>query len=681
MDTENSKWSILIVEQNKKAAELIKVELRKLGITSVVHVVNKKDNEQYFIPGKFDAILCDYLLGENLGIKILEEVRLLDASIPFIFVSESVGEERAVEVLKKGATDYVLKEKLEKLPFVLTRAINEAKVKKAEAVAAKDAAFREGHFKMLVENAAGLITIIDENGKFIYCSPNVERILGYNEEEFLKKNCLDLIPFEHHNSVKETWKTVFNSPESQFTFIHKFLSITNEFRIIESAARSTIDSAGRNILILNSNDITEKFENEKLRRTSEEILKRVNSIVIMVNADNEISYVSPSVKKVLGYEPEELFGKEYWIKTSISGLEAEQREKSVKKLLQNGVGEKDQYDERALRTKEGGIKWIAWEKSKATDGSIIGVGQDITEIRKLEREKNEMQQKVFSMLEDLVSQRTEEVVRQRKIIEQKNKDFTDSIQYAKRLQDAIHPTIDHISSVFSENFIIYKPKDIVAGDFFWAHENKNYFMIAVADCTGHGVPGAMVSVVCSNALEKAVNEYNLVDPGKILDKATEIVLETFFRKESLNDKSHQTINDGMDISLLVINMETKEIFWAGANSPLYYIQDNRLNKLRADKQPIGSFVRHFPFTTQQVKNIPGTIFYLLTDGFADQFGGPHEKKFMKKRLVELFFSTRNLSLSAQKEILRKTFLDWKGEFEQVDDVTIIGLRLDDKFNK
>ncbi|HET6990504.1 MAG TPA: SpoIIE family protein phosphatase, partial [Bacteroidia bacterium] len=283
-----------------------------------------------------------------------------------------------------------------------------------------------------------------------------------------------------------------------------------------------------------------------------------------------------------------------------------------------------------------------------------------------------MQKKTLSMLEDLVIKRTEEVVSQGKIIEQKNKDITDSIQYAKRLQDAILPATEHISSVFSDNFIFYQPKDIVAGDFFWAHENESHYMIAVADCTGHGVPGAMVSVVCSNALERSVKEYNLTDPGKILDKTTEIVLKTF-------EKSVEIVNDGMDISLLVVNKNTKEIFWAGANNALYFIQDNQFRKLSPDKQPVGSFVRHNPFTTHTIRNSPDTIFYLLSDGFADQFGGPAEKKFMQKRLSGLLFNSRNLPLSQQNEIVKKTFSDWKGNYEQVDDVTIIGLRLADKF--
>ncbi len=667
-----SSTHVLIIEDNPADADLIQLELKCFEEFTFDRAVSFNDFKTLYVPAKYSAILSDYNLSGSFGTEILEYVRKSDSRIPFIIISGAFGEGRAAEVLKKGATDYVLKDELNKLPIALTRAINKARTRNSETEALQETAYLEGHFRMLVENSAGLITIFTEDGQFTYCSPNVERILGFTEEEFLKKNCMDLIPIEHHNSAKETCRNAFNSPDRHFTFIHKYLTASNGYRIIESSARSTVNSAGHKILILNSNDITEKFESEKKLRISDEILNRVLSLVIMVNVHNDVSYVSPSVIKVLGYEPEELLGKGWWEKTTDSAEEAEKGSNRLKMLLKNGISEKERYNERLLRTKGGEMKWIAWEKSMTPDGCIIGVGQDITEIKKLEREKIEMQQKSFSMLEGLVTQRTEQVVSQQKIIEQKNKDFTDSIRYAKRLQDAILPTIEHISSVFSENFIFYRPKDIVAGDFFWAHESENHFMIAVADCTGHGVPGAMVSVVCSNALERAVNECQLVDPGKILDKATEIVLETF-------ERSMEIVNDGMDISFLVIKKDTREIFWAGANIALYFMENDQMHKLHPNKQPIGSFPSHVPFTTHQLKNSSGMVYYLLSDGFADQFGGPRGKKFMKKRLAELLFNSRRLSLSEQHKILKNVFSDWKGDYEQVDDVTIIGLRLDEKF--
>ncbi len=225
---------------------------------------------------------------------------------------------------------------------------------------------------------------------------------------------------------------------------------------------------------------------------------------------------------------------------------------------------------------------------------------------------------------------------------------------------------------------MYKPKDIVAGDFYWLHtiqlENENHqisnsiILIAAADSTGHGVPGAMVSVVCSNALNRAVNEFNLIDTGKILDKTRELVLETF-------SKSDEEIKDGMDISLLSINKQTGKICWSGANNPLWYIQNNKLIEIKPDKQSIGKTDDEKPFTTHVIELNKGDVFYLMTDGYADQFGGEKGKKYKHKQLQENLLMANNLSLEDQKEKLTFSFEDWKNNLEQVDDVTIIGIRV------
>ncbi|MFN8117907.1 MAG: SpoIIE family protein phosphatase [Bacteroidia bacterium] len=249
-----------------------------------------------------------------------------------------------------------------------------------------------------------------------------------------------------------------------------------------------------------------------------------------------------------------------------------------------------------------------------------------------------------------------------------NKDIIDSINYAKRLQDAILPSKEFVDQFVSQNFIYYQPKDIVAGDFYWAEKIGEKFFIAAADSTGHGVPGAMVSVVCSNALNRTIKEFKLTETGKILDKTRELVLETF-------EKSASEVKDGMDISLLCIDSNNKNIFWSGANNPLWYIQDNELKEIKADKQPIGKSDYPKPFTTHQIEYKENTIFYLFTDGLADQFGGPNGKKFKYKQFSNLLLKNNSLSQKQQADIINKVFSDWKGDLEQVDDVCVIGIKL------
>ena len=193
-------------------------------------------------------------------------------------------------------------------------------------------------------------------------------------------------------------------------------------------------------------------------------------------------------------------------------------------------------------------------------------------------------------------------------------------------------------------------------------------LVAVADCTGHGVPGAMVSVVCSTALNRTVLEFGITDPGKILDKTREIVLETFA-------KSHGDVKDGMDISLVSINTKTYEIKWAGANNPLWYITGNELNDITADKQPIGSSFDPHPFQTHGLQLQEGDMLFLFTDGYADQFGGEKGKKIKYKPLKDLLLHNANLPTEMQEQVLDSTFENWKNGVEQVDDVCIMGIRM------
>ncbi|MCE3226540.1 MAG: protein serine/threonine phosphatase [Bacteroidetes bacterium] len=273
----------------------------------------------------------------------------------------------------------------------------------------------------------------------------------------------------------------------------------------------------------------------------------------------------------------------------------------------------------------------------------------------------------------IITNQKKEVESQKHLIEEKQKEIIDSINYAKRIQSAILAKEEDIRVHFPHSFLYYNPKDIVAGDFYFFETTKNHVFYAAADCTGHGVPGALVSVVCSNALSRCVKEFNLSDPGKILDKTRELVLETF-------KKSGQDVKDGMDISLISINLSIqnskgKLIQWSGANNPLWYVQNNELKEITANKQPIGQVDSPTPFTTHEIKLSEGDSVYLFTDGYADQFGGAAGKKFKYKQFSELLLATNNMDPESQKEKIVKTFENWKGTLEQVDDVLLIGIKI------
>lgn len=255
---------------------------------------------------------------------------------------------------------------------------------------------------------------------------------------------------------------------------------------------------------------------------------------------------------------------------------------------------------------------------------------------------------------------------QKTIVEKKNKEVHDSIVYAKRIQDTILPKSSILEESFKNYFVLYTPRDIVSGDFYWVESVGDEIVFAAADCTGHGVPGAMVSLMCSNLLRKVIVEGRVTDPGQVLDTTSELLLER------LGGKS---VSDGMDISLCFWNRKTKTLKFAGANNPLFLIRNGELQETKADKQPIGYFEDRVPFTTHLIDYQEGDQIVIFSDGLKDQFGGPKNKKFSTKRFKNLLCEISNQNLEAQGEKLLGEFVSWKGDEEQVDDICVFSVVL------
>jgi serine phosphatase RsbU (regulator of sigma subunit) len=283
---------------------------------------------------------------------------------------------------------------------------------------------------------------------------------------------------------------------------------------------------------------------------------------------------------------------------------------------------------------------------------------------------------LFRILQDRylstqVESRTYELKREKDVIQREKKELIDSINYAKRIQTALLPSSSVMEQRLGESFILYLPKDIVSGDFYWAENVNEWVFFAVCDCTGHGVPGALINIVCNNALNRAIREYGIIQPSKILDKVAELIVETI--------GVDGEVKDGMDASLCAFNKNTRELFWAGANIPLWIARNGTLYELlefKPDKQSIGIVENRQPYTNHKIEIQKGDILYLASDGYADQFGGELGKKLTRKKFKELLMQQRGKSLSEQQANLLAFHNDYKKTSEQIDDILVVGIRVE-----
>lgn len=337
-------------------------------------------------------------------------------------------------------------------------------------------------------------------------------------------------------------------------------------------------------------------------------------------------------------------------------------------------------------------------KGAVIEESLLSSHNRITS-EKVWEQKLEAALQVIDMQEDKIEEQTEEIVEKTKVINYQRiaifvaivsilmisglglvlwrinrqkkealKNIVDSIVYAKRIQNGVLPTEKLIKEHLPNSFILYKPKDLLSGDFYWLEKIGDKVFFAVADCTGHGVPGAILSVMCINSLNETVKELGIYEPGKILDKTTEIL-------ESQFSQSDEDVTDGMDIALCCFDVKTKQLDYAGSNNSLYYIQNEELNEIKPNRQPIGKYEYREPYTNHTINITTDTRLYIFSDGYVDQFGGPKDKKYSYKRFRKTLLSVHHQSMEEQKEIIDNEINTWRGNNEQIDDICVMGLKI------
>lgn len=286
--------------------------------------------------------------------------------------------------------------------------------------------------------------------------------------------------------------------------------------------------------------------------------------------------------------------------------------------------------------------------------------------RAIEKQKIEIEKRNYK-----IKKQHEDVLRQKDIISRKNEEITADLRYSQKIQEAILPSNSFIDEILQQYFIVNIPKNIVSGDFYWVEKNGNKVIIAVADCTGHGVSGALMHMMGIMFLNEIVKSKATKEPGEIMDELRKYVMSSLHQTGEFGEAQ-----DGMDMTIVSIDFQTYELKFAGANNPLYIINNKGFTEIKGDRMPVGININcEKPFKTHTVKLEKNDELYMFTDGYADQFGGPRSKKFRYKYFKELLISISGSSMQQQKEIIEQTFYKWKGNNEQVDDVLLMGIKI------
>mgnify|MGYP006287730165 CR=1 FL=1 len=484
----------------------------------------------------------------------------------------------------------------------------------------------------VLSKSENLILLTDRNGIIEWLNERASDRNNYSADELNDFIGKELAEVSHYPEIKEVIEQVCRTKEKHIYEAKSYDEAKNEFW-----ASTTVtpilneDKEVVNILFVDA-DIT------KLKLAEQEISKLANftrensSAVMRFGKNGKVIYANDAAGKLL----------EYW-ETGVN--------KTIQKpsILNTIKLVSDLNTEQKLNL-ECDNRIYSLRFFPVKDKDYINVyAEDITEVKLAEQQYRE----------------------RASMIEKHNLNITDSINYARKIQSAIIPGEDYIRKYFNDAFFLYEPKDIVSGDFVWLEEvqpGKEY-LLALADCTGHGVPGAMMSIVGHSLLNDIVQGDGITDPAKILTELNREVIRT------LRQKSGSDNSDGMDVSIIRVNMEKLEITFAGAYQEIYWMNGS-LNVVKGDRMPIGGKHHDYNrnYSNRTFKISKGDSIFLASDGFVDQFGGPENKKFLKRRLVELFEENHKYSMQAQSFIYKKTFEEWKGQSEQVDDVSMVGIK-------
>ncbi|MGM0497036.1 MAG: PAS domain S-box protein [Bacteroidota bacterium] len=500
--------------------------------------------------------------------------------------------------------------------------------------------------KALLENASEVISIYDKDLKLKYQSPNVQNILGYTQEEMMRGKDMERLTAKGEAALKDMFKQLQEEPNKSQSIQYTYIKKDGKKIFLETTGRNLIEDPAINGIILNSRDITERKRAEKEERMKskmQSLSENSPDLILRLNTRGQFFYANPVSKDYLGLDPNEI------LNTRISDLEIEEQlveffNDSLKKIKQNN---EKLNTELTIPTAKLGDRIMNFkaipEFNENELETILFVGHDITEAKRIEME-----------------------------IQKKNKQITDSINYAQRIQTSILPDNTIVQEHLPKSFVFYEPRDVVSGDFPWFFKKEDIIFIAAVDCTGHGVPGALLSFIGYFQLNNIVDHNKNYTAAEVLDK-----LHFGVRNTLKQNKFDAEARDGMDIALCRIDKKKKELQYAGAHRPLYLLRDGELDQYKGNRKAIGGIPhRKKPekdFVNHVIKYKEGDKIFFFTDGLPDQIGGEEKRKYTPKRVRENIVNNKELTMQQFSSFFSSDYRKWKQNNKQIDDVLLIGI--------
>ena len=497
----------------------------------------------------------------------------------------------------------------------------------------------------LLENASEIISIYSSEKQLTYISPSVTKILGYTPNEMMGGKDFDRLTRKGESDFNEMFEQLLENPRIAITIQYTFMKKDGEKIFLEVTGRNLLDDSAIGGIIINSRDITERKRAEKEERMKskmQSLSENSIDIIMRINTSGQFFYANPMVEQYLGIDYKDL------INQTLTALENNpELSNFIKDAIKNIRVNKEKVEgDISFESKMGNVIMhiVAIPEFNENElETILFVGHDITEAKRIEME-----------------------------IQDKNRKITESINYAQRIQTSILPNNRIIRQYLPKSFIYYHPRDVVSGDFPWFFLKDDYIYISAVDCTGHGVPGALLSFIGYFTLNNVVDHDSSYTAGEILDR-----LHYGVRKTLKQDRPDADARDGMDIAFCKINPKKKELQYAGAHRPLYLVRNGELVEYKGNRKAIGG-IPHPKKAEENFENYvidiqTGDRVFFFSDGIVDQVGGEDKRKYSPQRVRETILSNQKLSMPELSEVFSKDFEQFKGDLKQVDDILLIGI--------